>query len=74
MRARSDVETGGRRRVAIGSVCPAPAACRLSRGSLRSVLLCAALVVSSWLVAVTVLVVTLRFLPVSAGYVPDHME
>jgi hypothetical protein len=31
-------------------------------------------VVSSWLVAVAVLAVTLYLLPVSAGYLPDHME
>jgi hypothetical protein len=31
-------------------------------------------VVSSWLVAVAVLAITLYLLPVSAGYLPDHME
>lgn len=31
-------------------------------------------VVSSWLVAVAVLAVTLQLLPVSPGYLPDHME
>jgi uncharacterized membrane protein len=31
-------------------------------------------VVASWLIAVVVLVVALRFLPVIPGYVPDHLE
>jgi hypothetical protein len=31
-------------------------------------------VVSSWLIAVAVLAAILRFLPVTPGYMPDHME
>lgn len=31
-------------------------------------------VVSSWLVAVAILAATLQFLPVTPGYLPDHME
>jgi glucan phosphoethanolaminetransferase (alkaline phosphatase superfamily) len=31
-------------------------------------------VVSSWLIAVAVLAATLQFLPVTPGYLPDHME
>jgi uncharacterized membrane protein len=28
----------------------------------------------SWLIAIVVLVVALRFLPVTPGYLPDHLE
>jgi hypothetical protein len=31
-------------------------------------------VVSSWLIAVAALEATLQFLPVTPGYMPDHME
>ncbi|MBI3677329.1 MAG: hypothetical protein HY243_12020 [Proteobacteria bacterium] len=31
-------------------------------------------VVSSWLIAVAVLAATLQFLPVTPGYMPDHLE
>jgi len=31
-------------------------------------------VLASWLIAVAVLAATLRFLPVTPGYLPDHME
>lgn len=31
-------------------------------------------VVSSWVIAVAVLAATLQFLPVTPGYLPDHME
>lgn len=31
-------------------------------------------VVSSWLVAVAILAATLQFLPVTPGYLPDHMD
>jgi hypothetical protein len=31
-------------------------------------------VVSSWLIAVAVLAATLQFLPVTPGYMPDHMD
>jgi hypothetical protein len=31
-------------------------------------------VVSSWLIAVAVLAITLQLLPVTPGYLPDHME
>lgn len=31
-------------------------------------------VVSSWLIAIAVLAATLQFLPVTPGYLPDHME
>jgi hypothetical protein len=31
-------------------------------------------VVSSWLIAVAVLAATLQLLPVTPGYLPDHME
>jgi hypothetical protein len=31
-------------------------------------------VVSSWIIAVAVLAATLQFLPVTPGYLPDHME
>ena len=31
-------------------------------------------VVSSWLIAIAVLALTLQFLPVTPGYMPDHME
>jgi hypothetical protein len=31
-------------------------------------------VLASWLIAVTVLVATLPFLPVTPGYAPDHLE
>lgn len=31
-------------------------------------------VVSSWLIAVSVLTATLQFLPVTPGYLPDHIE
>ena len=31
-------------------------------------------VVSSWLIAIAILAATLQFLPVTPGYLPDHME
>jgi hypothetical protein len=31
-------------------------------------------VVSSWIIAIAVLAATLQFLPVTPGYLPDHME
>jgi hypothetical protein len=31
-------------------------------------------IVSSWIIAVAVLAATLQFLPVTAGYLPDHLE
>jgi hypothetical protein len=31
-------------------------------------------VVSSWLIAVAILAATLQFLPVTPGYLPDHLE
>jgi len=31
-------------------------------------------VVASWLIAVAILAATLQFLPVTPGYMPDHME
>jgi hypothetical protein len=31
-------------------------------------------VVSSWLIAVAVLAATLQFLPVTPGYMPDHLD
>lgn len=31
-------------------------------------------VVSSWLLAVAILAATLQFLPVTPGYLPDHMD
>jgi hypothetical protein len=31
-------------------------------------------VIASWMLAVTVLVTTLHFLPVTPGYAPDHIE
>jgi hypothetical protein len=36
-------------------------------------LTCAA-TIFSWLIAVLILVVALRFLPVTPGYLPDHLE
>jgi hypothetical protein len=29
---------------------------------------------SSWLIAVAILALTLQFLPVTPGYVPDHLD
>jgi hypothetical protein len=31
-------------------------------------------VVSSWLIAIAILAATLQFLPVTAGYLPDHLD
>lgn len=31
-------------------------------------------VASSWLIAIAILAATLQFLPVTPGYLPDHME
>lgn len=31
-------------------------------------------VLSSWLIAVAVLAATLQFLPMTPGYLPDHMD
>jgi hypothetical protein len=31
-------------------------------------------VVSSWVIAIAVLAITLQLLPVTPGYLPDHME
>jgi len=31
-------------------------------------------VIASWLLAITVLEATLHFLPVTPGYMPDHLE
>lgn len=31
-------------------------------------------IVSSWLIAVAILAATLQFLPVTPGYLPDHMD
>jgi hypothetical protein len=37
------------------------------------ILTCAA-TICSWLIAVLVLMAVLRFLPVTLGYMPDHLE
>jgi len=51
------------------SLCALPAAWANRRGN--GIVL---KVVSSWLIAVALLAVTLEFLPVTPGYLPDHMD
>jgi hypothetical protein len=45
----------------------------MKRKGLAWALTCAA-TICSWLIAVALLMAVLRFLPVTPGYLPDHLE
>jgi hypothetical protein len=45
----------------------------MSHRALAWALTCAA-TICSWIIAVLVLMAALRFLPVTPGYLPDHLE